>query len=375
MSGSLAGQTVAFVGTLNRPAPYFPSANGPGLAVFAFDEASGALHHLHTVESIENPSYLTLDATGQHLYAVSEVFGWHEGIATAYRIDRTNATLGYINKQPTCGSISAYASLDRTGRFLLVANYRMGPDGVRPPQAAAVFPIVGDGGIGAVVASVAHSGSGPNPDRQEGSHPHCALASPDNRHVLVADLGIDRIMVYRFAAERGSLSPAAHPFAALPAGSGPRHLTFHPSGRFVYVTNELASSVAAFAWSPNDGRLDALNTASALPAGWEGESYCSDLQIAPDGRFLYAANRGHDSIAIFAIDAASGRVTLHGHSPTMGRTPRQFTLDPSGRFLLVANQNADEIVVLARDSASGGLSDSGKRAAIGTPMCVKLVRL
>jgi 6-phosphogluconolactonase len=363
---------LAFVGTLTRPAPYFAAARGPGIAVFAFDETTGAMRRLHEVGGIDNPSYLTLDAAGRTLYAVSEVFGWHEGVATAYRIDATDGTLRYINKQPTRGSITAYAGFDRTGRWLLVANYRMGEDGLRPSQAAVVFPIEADGGLGPPAASVGHSGSGPNAARQEGPHPHCVLASPDNRHVVVADLGIDRIMVYRFDAATGTLTPAASASVALEPGSGPRHLVFSPDGRFLYVINELANTVTALEWDAARGGLAPLQTISTLPAGWQGESHCSDVQLSPDGRFLYGANRGHDSIAIFAVDGTSGRLALAGHHPTMGRTPRQFTLDPAGRFLLVANQDGDAVVVLARDAASGMLSDTGHRGAIGTPMCVKL---
>lgn len=375
MSGNANRRTLAFVGTLNRRAPYFPAANGPGLAVFDFDEASGALQRLHTIEGIDNPSYLVIDGAGTNLYAVSEVFGWHEGMVTAYRIDRASGALTYINKQPTRGSISAYASFDHSGRFLLVANYRMGPDGARPPQAAIAFPIDADGGLGPAVASVEHGGHGPDPERQEGPHPHCVMVSPDNRHVLVADLGIDRIMVYPFDASSGALAAAERRHVALRPGSGPRHLAFHANGRFVYVTNELASSVTALAWSPKNGGLVPLDSVSTLPDGWKGESHCSDIQVSPDGRFLYAANRGHDSIAVMAINAATGLLASLGQHPTLGRTPRQFTLDPTGRFLLVANQNADAVVVLTRDSVSGRLSDSGQSAAIGTPMCVKLLRL
>jgi 6-phosphogluconolactonase len=375
MAHAIAGRTLAFVGTLNRPAPYFAAANGPGLAVLAFDDATGALTPLHETGGIDNPSYLTVDAAGRTLYAVSEVAGWHEGVTTAYRIDPDSAALRYIDKQPTRGSIAAYASFDRTGHWLLVANYRMGEDGLRPPQAAVVYPIENDGGLGAPVASVGHTGHGPNPDRQEGPHPHCVLASPDNRFVLIADLGLDRIVVYAFDADTGALTPAPTPFVQLAPGAGPRHLAFHPSRRFVHVTNELASSVTTLAWDGGTGTLSPLQTVSALPDGWTAESHCSDIAVSPDGRFLYAANRGHDSIAMFAIDTATGRLASLGHHSTLGRTPRQFTLDLTGRFLLIANQNADAVVVLSRDPDSGLLSDSGQRAAIGTPMCVKLVRM
>jgi 6-phosphogluconolactonase len=361
--------TLAFVGSLNRAAPYFQSANGAGLSVLRFDEATGALTHLSDTAGIDNPSYLTVDAAGAYLYATSEVFGWHEGVVTAYRIDAAAGTLTYINKQPTRGSISAHASFDRTGKWLLVANYRIGEDGARPPQALVVYPIEADGGLGAPVSSVGHVGSGPNAERQEGPHPHCALASPDNRHILVADLGIDRIAVYAFDATTGALAP--RPAVQLAPGSGPRHLAFHPSGRFVYVINELESSVTALAWDAADGRLAPLQTVPTLPADFAGESHCSDVQVSPDGKFLYGANRGHDSIFVAAIDADSGRLTSLGTHPTLGATPRQFALDPGAKFLVVANQNADLLAVLSRDDTTGALSDSGQSLTIGTPMCVK----
>ena len=371
----MTARTLAFVGTLTRPTPYCPGAHGAGLAVLEFDEATGALHPLHEVDGIDNPSYIAVDAAGRTLYAVSEVVGWHEGTATAYRIDRATGGLNYICKQPTRGSIAAYAGFDHTGRWLLVANYRMGPDGERPPQAVVVFPIESDGGLGPAASGAVHTGSGPNADRQEGPHPHCALASPDNRFVLVADLGIDRIVVYAFDAATGALRPGPAPFVPTAPGDGPRHLVFAPSGRFVYVTNELASSVGVYAWDATTGALSHVQTASTVPGGSHPDNTCSDIAISSDGRFVYAANRGDDSIAAFAVDSASGRLSAIGHASVQGRTPRQFTLDFTGRFLLVANQNSDELVVLARDPATGLLHDSGQRGAVATPMCVKLLRV
>jgi 6-phosphogluconolactonase len=301
------------------------------------------------------------------------VSGWHEGVVTAYRI--RHGELQYIDKQATRGSITAHVSFDRTGRWLFAANYRMGVDGLRPPQAVVVFPIEADGGLGAPASSVGHTGHGPNRERQEGPHPHCAVVSPDNRFVLVADLGIDRIVVYRFDADTGALAANDPPFAQMAPGSGPRHLVFHPSHRFVHVTDELASSVSTLSWDATSGALTPIQTASALPAGAVVvNNTCSDIGVSADGRFLYAANRGHDSIAVFAVDAATGRLTLLANHPTLGGTPRQFTLDPAGRFLLVANQGADRIVVLARDANTGLLRDSGQFADIGTPMCVKLAK-
>jgi 6-phosphogluconolactonase len=365
------GRVLAFVGTINRKAEHFPTADGPGIGVFAYDEQTGTLGPLHEVGGIDNPGYLILNASGDRLYAVSEVSGWHEGVVTAYALDRPSGRLTYINKQATRGSITAHASLDATGRWLLVTNYRIGPDGARPPQAVVVFPVAADGGIGAPVAQVAHAGRGPNPARQEGPHPHCAVPSPDNRHVLVADLGTDEVVTYHFDVATGALA-RAHALKLAP-GAGPRSITFDPAGRFAYVTNELGSAVSALAWDPA-GSAELVQTVPTLPAGWSGENTCSDLVITPDGRFLYVANRGHNSVAALRVDPASGRLSHFQNAPTHGTTPRHITLDLSGRFLLSANQNGDAVVALARDAGTGRLAETGRASPIGTPMCVRLLR-
>jgi 6-phosphogluconolactonase len=368
------GRTLAFVGSLTNPVGYFPTAKGRGISVLRFDEASGAMTLLAETGGIDNPSFLAVDPAGRFLYAVSEVAGWHEGVVTAYRIEPDSGALTYINKQPTRGSITAHVSLDRSGRWLLVANYREGPDGARPPQALVVYPIEPDGGLGPPAASVGHVGHGPNPARQEGPHPHCALASPDNRHILVADLGLDRVLVYAFDARLGKLAPAVRPFVRLAPGSGPRHLAFHPDGAIVYVINELANSITVLAWDAATGALEPVQTLPTLPPDIGGENYCSDVQVSPDGRFLYGANRGHDSIFIAAIEPATGRLDPLGHHPTGGSWPRQFSLDPGGSFLVIANQNGDRVTVLRRDAGTGALADSGESVALGTPMCVAFAR-
>lgn len=366
-------RTLAFVGSLTRPAGYFPTATGRGITVMEFDEASGRLTPLAETTGIDNPGYLAIDPTGRFLYSVSEVAGWHEGTVTAYRIEPDSGTLTYINKQPTLGSACAHVSLDRTGRWLLAANYRDGPDGARPPKALVVYPLDPDGGIGAPVSSASHSGNGPH-DRQDGPHPHCTQISPDNRHILVADLGTDHVMVHAFDATSGTLSPAARPSARLEPGSGPRHLAFHPSAKFLYVINELANTIAAMAWSAETGGLDAIQTISTLPSGYADVAYCSDIQVSSDGKFLYGANRGPDSIFCAAIDPASGRLAPIGTHSTIGSWPRQISFDPTERFLLVANQNGNIVTVLARDPGTGLLSDSGHHVMLGTPMCVKFAR-
>lgn len=369
----MAGQTLAFVGSLNRDAPYFQGARGVGLAVLSFDETTGELVPLNEIGGIDNPTYLSVDAVNGTLYATSEVFGWNEGTVSAYRIDPVTGALTYINKQPTLGSIAAHSSFDRTGRFLFVANYTLGGPNDQPGQAVAVFAIREDGGLTPPVSSVAHLGAGPIASRQEGPHPHCVLASPDNRFVAVADLGIDQVVTYSFDPATGRLSITAEPELTLPPGTGPRHFVFHPDGRHAYVIGELNQTITALTYESDGGTLWSLQTVPAIPAAFEGENHCADLHITPDGRFLYGSNRGHDSIVIHAVDPETGRLALVGFQQ-VGPTPRNFAIDPSGRFLLVAAQNGDSISVFAIDPDSGRLRDTGYGAAVGTPMCVKVAR-
>ena len=246
------------------------------------------------------------------------------------------------------------------------------PEDCLPDQAVAALPIRSDGGLGAPVSSKAHSGSGPNSLRQERSHAHCVLVSPDNRHAVVADLGTDELVVYRFDPETGALTASAATFKAR-AGAGPRHFVFHPSGRYLYVINELDSTVAALTFDSGFGGLTLAQVIAALPADYGEESHCSAVQITPDGRYLYGANRGHDSLAVYAVDQSTGKLALVGHQSTLARTPRDFAIDPSGRFLVVANQNSDLVTLFRIDHESGRLTDTGQRAEIGTPMCAKFI--
>jgi 6-phosphogluconolactonase len=343
--------------------------------VFAFDETTGRLTLQSKVQGIENPSYVCLGEEKSCLYAVSEVFGWNEGVVTAYSIDRHTGALTYINKQPTLGSITAFCTVDQSGKFLLVANYAHEPwtaDSLpqeNPGQAVVVFPIAENGALKPPLCSVAHHGRGPGPIRQERPHPHCAMPSPDGRFVLVPDLGIDKVMCYRF--EDGKLTPAAASALTLPPGSGPRHLVFRANGRAAYVINELGSTVAQLRYNARSGKLDTAAVVSTLPAGFTGKNDCADVHLSPDERFLYGSNRGHDSIVIYKVDAESDGLALVGHTPTEGHWPRNFTITPSGRFLLVANQASDSIVIYRRD-AETGLLHTIEKVRVGTPMCIKM---
>ena len=371
----MARQVVVFVGSITRATPYFDTAEGEGISILDFDEASGRLSRRALVSGIDNPAFLSYHAEKHALFVTSEIYGWNEGTVTAYRFDPAQRTLAYVNKQATLGSITAHNSIDRSGRYVLVSNYAhekwdgsYGPD--IPGQAVAVFPINDRGGLGAAISSVAHEGSGPVASRQGEPHPHCAVASPDNRFVLVADLGIDAVVTYRF--DEGTLTRASS--LSMAPGAGPRHLTFAPGGRCVYVINELDSTIARLSYDPANGRLELLQTISTLPSGYSGENCCSDLQLSADARFLYGANRGHDSVAVMRVDPADGSLAAIQHCPCGGRTPRNMGFSPSETHLLVANQNSRTVAVLGRDPSDGRL-EQVSALDIGTPMVVEAVAI
>jgi 6-phosphogluconolactonase len=358
-----------FVGCLNREAPYFQGARGKGLAVFDFDEDPLEFHKIAESDEIDNPTFLSMDPVGSCVYANSEVFGWREGTVSAYRFDKLTGSLSYINKQPTLGSITAHNGLTPDRRFLLVVNYGMGEGG--PDRSLATFGLRDDGGLTPALASVAHRGAGPNAERQERSHAHSVLQVPGGAWAIVADLGLDRLMSYRLHPD-GSLEGAGE--FALPPGSGPRHMSLHPNGRFLFVANELDSTIAAVGRAA-DGTMSLIDIQPAVPAEARPLNHCADIHVSPDGRFVYGSNRGHDSIVVFAVDQESGRLAHVGYAASGGKTPRNFALTPSGNHMLVANQNSDAIAVFSRDADLGTLHDTGKRIEIGTPVCVKAVLL
>lgn len=363
----MGSKFLAFVGTLNRRAPYFQQANGNGLSVFTFDEDTLAVEKIAEAPEIENPTFLSVDATGSHVYANSEVFGWKEGLVTAFRFDRAAGALTYINTQPALGSITAYNAVTRDGRRLIVANYSMGAGG--PDQSVVVFGLRDDGGLTPALASVAHEGDGPNKDRQERSHAHSVTEIADNI-IVAADLGTDSLISYRLEQD-GMLRRIARTKTA--PGAGPRHVALHPTGRFLFTMNELDSTIASFAVDAESGALTAIDAQPAVPAEARAGNHCADIQISPDGRFLYGSNRGHDSIAIFEADPETGKLANVGFVPCGGATPRNLALTPSGRHLFCANQDADRISIFARDEQTGILADTGRTIDIGTPMCVRIV--
>lgn len=341
-----------YVGAYTAP----PMGKAEGLDVYRLDPASGALARVQTVPGVVNPSFLALDPQERFLFAVNEV---ERGGVSAFARDPATGELTPLNEQPTHGAAPCHLSVDPTGRFVLVANYGSG--------SVAVLPVGPDGRLGATTDVVQHEGRSAHPERQSGPHAHTIVPDPAGRHILAADLGIDQVVVYRLDDAAGRLVPHGR-FRAAP-GAGPRQLAFGAGGRFVYVLNELDSTLTACAYDPAAGALQALQTVSTLPEGFAGENTCARVEVAPSGRFVYASNRGHDSIAHFAIDESTGRLTAAGHEPTGGRTPRHFALDPTGAWLLAANQGSDTIVTFRVDPATGRLAATHQAAQAPTPVC------
>ena len=356
-----------YVGTYTKRLPHV-QGKADGIYVYTMDSATGNLTLTHSVSDITNPSFLTLDPTQRYLYAVSEVEetdGTTGGAVCAYAVDPATGALTFLNRQRSHGTSPCHVTVDKTGKYLLVANYGSGT--------VAVLPILSEGQLGEATDVVQHQGSGADPDRQKGPHAHSIFPDPANRFVLSADLGIDAVFVYRLDTANGKLVPNQPAKASTPAGSGPRHLAFHPNGRFVYVINELGSTMTAFTYDGERGVLSEIETISTLPEGYAERSYCADVHVHPSGRFLYGSNRGHDSIAIFAIDEATGKLTPIGYESTQGNFPRNFAIDPTGTYLYAANQNTDNIVAYRIDQATGKLTPTGHVVQVGTPVCVKIV--
>ncbi|WP_275787079.1 lactonase family protein [Pararhizobium gei] len=356
-----------FVGTLNREAPYFQGARGTGLAVFSFDEETLAVKALASHQTIENPTFLSVDTKRQVVYANSEIFGWNEGLVTALAFDPRTGSLAHINMQPSLGSITAHNAISRDGTRLFVVNYGLGEGG--PDQSLVVYGIRSDGGLTPPMSSVRQTGTGPKTDRQERSHTHSVIEIADNL-LLVADLGCDSLTSYRIEGD-GKLTLQA--VSRTKAGAGPRHMALDPKGRLLFVLNELDSTLASFAIDQSAGTLVQLDSKPTVPTEALEGNHCADVQISGDGQFLYASNRGHDSIAVFKVDPQSGKLDPIQSLPCGGSTPRNLALSPSGKHLFCANQNSDLISIFSRHPVHGTLVVTDQSIPVGTPMCVRPV--
>mgnify|MGYP001328496343 CR=1 FL=1 len=347
----------------------YTSRGSEGIYVYEFDAETGALGHLHTVRDVVEPSFLAIDKAEKYLYAVNETEeyeGEKSGAVSAFAIDQKTGALKFLNKRPSLGGAPCHISVSNNGKFALAANYLGGN--------VSVFPIEPDGRLGAAVDMHRHSGSGPNKKRQEAAHAHSINLDSENRFAMVCDLGIDRVFIYRFDADGGRLRPnPAQSFYQTKPGAGPRHFAFHPNEQLAFVINELDATVTSLRFDAKQGTLAEIQTVSTLPGDFTGENICADLHASPNGRFLYGSNRGHDSIVVYRIDEATGRLNYVEHAPTGGKTPRNFAIAPNGRFLLAANQDSDSITVFSIDENSGRLSPTGVKAEVSMPVCLKLI--
>jgi len=365
-------QRLVFIGTYTEPI-LFGTGNilqgkGEGIYVYKMDSASGSLELSHIAPAGPNPSYLTFDSSHRFLYAVNEMKefeGVPTGAVSAFSMDPDTGTLRLLNRQPSHGTDPCHLSVDKTGKYVLVANFMSG--------SVCVLHIQNDGSLGEATDVVQHQGSSIDPVRQTGPHAHAVTLDETGRFVFVPDLGLDKLMIYKFDAEHGKLTPNNEPWVELPPGAGPRQLVLHPQGEYAYLINELNSTVTTFRYDGERGSLREIQTISTLPEEFKGVSACAELQISPSGKFLYGSNRGHNSIVIYAIDQSNGTISLVGHESTQGETPRHFIIDADGAFALVANQDTDEVIPFLLNPTTGKLSTSGHSFQVPTPVCIKII--
>jgi 6-phosphogluconolactonase len=338
-----------------------------GIYAFRLDSATGKLTALGLAAETAQPSFLAVDSSGRFLYAVNETANYNgqpTGAVSAFAIEPETGKLSFLNEVASRGADPAHVALNRKGSYALVANYTGG--------SVAVFPVLKDGRLGEATGFAQHRGSSVDPKRQEGPHAHAIALSPDNRFAVVADLGLDQLLVYGFDAAKGTLGAKPQIVTANP-GAGPRHLVFSSDSRFLYAINELQSTVVTYSYDSATGALHALQTISTLPKGFSGSNTAAEIEIHPSGHFLFASNRGDNGIAVFAIDSLTGTLTPVETRSTGGKTPRSFAIDPTGSWLLAANQDSDDIAVFRIDGKTGRLTPTGDVLQVSSPTCLTFV--
>jgi 6-phosphogluconolactonase len=351
----------AYVGT-------YTDTDSQGIYAFTFDPATGETGTVELSAETPSPSFLVANSAASYLYAANELDildGNMTGGVSVFAINGTSGKLKELQRASSAGAGPAHLSLDKTGRYLLVANYDGGN--------FAVFPVGTDGKLGARTAFIQNAGSSVNKDRQKSPHAHEILGSPDGQWVLVADLGTDQLLVYRFDSSDGTLTPNKPAYYKVKPGSGPRHFAFAPSGKYVYLTNEMASTVDVLAFDPEAGKLKHEQTVSTLSAESKGENTTAEIAVDAAGKTLYVSNRGDDSIAVFSIAANTGKLTFSQRVATGGKEPRHFTLDPTGKWLFAENQNSGTINLFAVDASNGNLTATTHTVKVTSPVCVVLV--
>jgi 6-phosphogluconolactonase len=360
-------ETLVYVGTYTRTRSkgiYLFRLQTQGLEV----SQNITLVPLGLAAEAANPSFLELDPTRRLLFAVNELDefeGEPTGAVSAFSIDPASGTLKLLNQRPSMGTSPCHLALDKERRNLLVANYGSG--------SVAVLPVGPDGRLGAATDVVQHAGRSINPDRQTGPHAHCVTLDPANRLAFVCDLGLDKVLTYRFDAARGKLTPGEPAFTPIKAGAGPRHMVFRPDGRFAYVVNELHSTIAVFRYDSAAGVLTESQTVSTLPEYFDGANSGAEIGVHPSGKYVYVSNRGHNSVVLFSVDPEKGTLTYVEEQGTGGSKPRHFGIEPSARHLAIANQDSDTVLVCRIDAGNGRLKPSGVFATVPTPVCVQFL--
>ena len=351
-----------FVGTYTKPMWLDKHENSEGIYTLEYNSSTGELKHKSSTMGDENPSFLAIHPNGKSLYSVGENEG---GTVSSFSINKETGQLTQLNSQSTKSIGPCHLSVDSTGKFLLVANYSGG--------ASTMLPINENGSLKPASSFIQHSGSSIDPERQEGPHAHSINIDHKNNFALVPDLGLDKILIFKIDLENGKLTPNDIPHGEVKPGSGPRHLDFHPSGELVYVLNEISATITAFSYNPKTAEMKEIETVSTLPKNFSTKS-CADIHISKDGKYVYASNRGHDSIVIFNINENNGKMEYVAHQSTFGGSPRNFGLDPDGNFLLAANQDSCDIYSFEVDKKSGLLSSTDFRIEVPYPVCVKFLK-
>lgn len=348
-----------FVGT-------YTNKGSKGIYVYRFNAATGVAEWVSNTDSAVNPSYLAISPNEKYVYAVNETQGDNGGNVSAYTFDKTTGKLSFINQQSTGGDHPCYVSVSKNNNWAMVANYSGG--------SSAAFSVNNDGSLNPYSQLLQDSGSSANTTRQEKAHVHSAVFSPAQDYLFTPDLGTDKVMIYKFnPTSQKPLSPANPPYATVAPGSGPRHFTFHPNNKFAYVIQELSGTVGVFRYS--NGNLTLVQDIATHPADYKGDIGSADIHLSPDGKFLYASNRGDENtITIFSVNASTGKLKLQGYQPVLGKTPRNFIIDPTGNYLLAANQNTDNIVIFKRNKQTGLLQATGKQIEVSMPVCLQMMK-
>ncbi|MFT4032038.1 MAG: lactonase family protein [Siphonobacter sp.] len=354
-----------------QPTPYkdnfyllvgtYTQKKSEGIYVYQFNNKTGEFQPISIAKGLNNPSFQAISPDQKYVYSVGETNG--EGAVYSFSFDKKTGTLTQLNTESAGGTGPCHVAIDHTGKWVMVGNYGAG--------SLSLLPVKTDGSLGTPTQTIQHTGTGPNPKRQDKAHVHSINIAANNRDIYVPDLGIDEVTYYRLNDKTGKLTEE-QPVKVAP-GAGPRHFTFHPSNKFAYVINELNKTVTAFTYNSQTGALTNIQSISTIPDDYKGENICADIHISPDGKFLYGSNRGHDSIAIYAIDQKTGKLTLVDIESAGGKHPRNFMIDPSGRFVLVANRDTDNVVIFNRNAKTGKLNPTGREIQVSMPVCLKMI--